>query len=279
MNIESLLIGGMSTNLLSQYFGVNSNLAIMINSIFGGYSIQYFLKSFDGILVLNPIIYLFSKLKNIFMNLLGLTFYTISISKEEKIVYNKFQDYILKKYYHLLNKSTLSSKDNINLTFSLDKSKFSSNLYDEFEGKNVCIIPSETSIDLFSKDLNNSDLLKYISHINSITFSYNQLTIHQSILNRCETKKGVEYNVDWETFTTYSNKNLYNTILSNDVQINLVDDIKNFIESEEYYNTKGLPYKRGYLLYGPPGSGKTSIIKSIANQYSMDIYILIWMLK
>ena len=132
MNIESLLISG---GLFSQYFGVNSNLAIMINSILGGYSIQYFLKSFDGILVLNPIIYLFSKLKNIFMNLLGLTFYTISISKEEKIVYNKFQDYILKKYYHFLNKSTLSSKDNINLTFSLDKSKFSSNLYDEFEGK------------------------------------------------------------------------------------------------------------------------------------------------
>ena len=89
-----------------------------------------------------------------------------------------------------------------------------------------------------------------------------------------ETKKGVEYSIEWETFTTYSNKNLSNTIISNDVQINLIDDIKNFIESEEYYNTKGLPYKRGYLLYGPPGSGKTSIIKSIANQFSMDIYII-----
>ena len=53
-----------------------------------------------------------------------------------------------------------------------------------------------------------------------------------------------------------------------------MDDVKKFIENEDYYKTKGLPYKRGYLLYGPPGSGKTSKIKSLANQYSMDIYII-----
>ena len=67
----------------------------------------------------------------------------ISVSKEEKIVYNKFQDYILKKYSPLLNKSTLSSKDNINLTFPLEKSKFTLNFYDEFEGKNYVYYPQK----------------------------------------------------------------------------------------------------------------------------------------
>ena len=64
----------------------------------------------------------------------------ISISKEEKRIYTNFQEYIMKKYSHLLKKTTLTSKDNIINTFSLDKSKFSSNLYDEFEGKKLCII-------------------------------------------------------------------------------------------------------------------------------------------
>ena len=83
---------------------------------------------------------------------------------------------------------------------------------------------------MFSKDLNNSDLLKYTFHINSITFSNKQFTIHHPIVNSCKTRKGVEQNVQWETFTTYSIENLNSTIISNDVQINLVDDGKKFYE-------------------------------------------------
>ena len=101
----------------------------------------------------------------------------------------------------------------------------------------------KNSIELILKCLNNSSLLRYISHIRSITFSSNQFAIHQSNLINCETKKGIEHNVEWETFTTYTNKNLNNTILCNDVQINLVDNVETFIGNEDYYNNKGLPYK------------------------------------
>ena len=36
----------------------------------------------------------------------------------------------------------------------------------------------------------------------------------------------------------------------------------------------GIPFRRGYLLYGAPGSGKTSMIHSIAGELGLDIYIL-----
>lgn len=36
----------------------------------------------------------------------------------------------------------------------------------------------------------------------------------------------------------------------------------------------GIPYRRGYLLHGPPGSGKTSYIQALAGSLSYDICLL-----
>ena len=38
--------------------------------------------------------------------------------------------------------------------------------------------------------------------------------------------------------------------------------------------SSGIPFRRGYLLYGAPGSGKTSIIHSLAGELGLDIYII-----
>jgi chaperone BCS1 len=37
---------------------------------------------------------------------------------------------------------------------------------------------------------------------------------------------------------------------------------------------KGIPYRRGYLLHGPPGSGKTSFIQALAGSLGYDICLL-----
>lgn len=36
----------------------------------------------------------------------------------------------------------------------------------------------------------------------------------------------------------------------------------------------GIPYRRGYLLHGPPGSGKSSFIQALAGSINYDICLL-----
>nr|GMD22573.1 ATPase, AAA-type, core [Ipomoea batatas] len=54
----------------------------------------------------------------------------------------------------------------------------------------------------------------------------------------------------------------------------LIEDLNNFVEGKEYYKRIGKAWKRGYLLYGPIGTGKSSLIAAMSNYLNYDIYDL-----
>ncbi|EMR08910.1 hypothetical protein PNEG_02692 [Pneumocystis murina B123] len=67
---------------------------------------------------------------------------------------------------------------------------------------------------------------------------------------------------------------LESVILDKDVKEQIINDIKDFLNSGDWYSQRGIPYRRGYLFYGPPGTGKTSFIQSIAGELEYNICLL-----
>jgi len=121
------------------------------------------------------------------------------------------------------------------------------------------------------------------------TLQISILTRHHRVLNELllEAKKDYiaaeehaisiyvsDMNNSWRHVASRPKRNINSIILDPGVAELLVDDARDFLESKAWYAARGIPFRRGYLLYGAPGSGKTSIISSIAGELGLDVYIV-----
>ncbi|PRQ47455.1 putative ATPase, AAA-type, core, AAA-type ATPase domain-containing protein [Rosa chinensis] len=54
----------------------------------------------------------------------------------------------------------------------------------------------------------------------------------------------------------------------------IIEDLDKFVKRREFYKRVGKAWKRGYLLFGPPGTGKSSLVAAMANHLHFNIYDL-----
>lgn len=78
----------------------------------------------------------------------------------------------------------------------------------------------------------------------------------------------------WDESARRLPRAIESVILPEGMAEGLVADIETFLASEHWYTDRGIPYRRGYLLHGPPGSGKSSIVFALASHLKLDICIL-----
>lgn len=119
----------------------------------------------------------------------------------------------------------------------------------------------------------------------TITTLYRDRTLLQEMLQEAQQRamkvqegKTVIYTSfgpEWRPFGQPRRKRtLESVILAAGVKERLVGDVRDFLESGRWYYDRGIPYRRGYLLYGPPGSGKSSVIQALCGELDYNICIL-----
>ncbi|KAJ3151013.1 hypothetical protein HDU89_002223 [Geranomyces variabilis] len=83
------------------------------------------------------------------------------------------------------------------------------------------------------------------------------------------------YGPEWRPFgNPRKRRPVASVVLSGGIAEDIVADVRAFLTGGKWYHDRGIPYRRGYLLYGPPGSGKTSFIQALAGELEYNICVM-----
>lgn len=82
-----------------------------------------------------------------------------------------------------------------------------------------------------------------------------------------------QYN-SWHQIEERPARPLSSLIYDGDLLTKLKDNLQGFYQDRDWYADMGIPYRRGYLLHGPPGNGKSSLVAALAGEFNMNVCVL-----
>jgi mitochondrial chaperone BCS1 len=81
---------------------------------------------------------------------------------------------------------------------------------------------------------------------------------------------------NWVEQTLKRARALDSVYLDNVEKDKLIQDMTEYLngETRSWYQDRGIPYRRGYLFHGSPGTGKSSLALALAGHFKLSVYIV-----
>jgi chaperone BCS1 len=81
---------------------------------------------------------------------------------------------------------------------------------------------------------------------------------------------------EWKKIRARDIRPVSTVIMDEQEKNDLLKDMNEFLDepTRKWYADRGIPYRREYLFFGPPGTGKSSFSLSIAGRFELDIYVV-----
>ncbi|EWC47990.1 hypothetical protein DRE_02872 [Drechslerella stenobrocha 248] len=128
--------------------------------------------------------------------------------------------------------------------------------------------PDDETVEIWTVGRNPLALRRFLAHCRVLFMKQQQ---YKTILHTCDS-----YDMRWSASQTRPIRSLDSVVMTFKDKDRLLTDIAEYLspKTKSWYAEQGLPYRRGYLFYGLPGTGKTSLTTAIAGAFNLKLFIL-----